>query len=481
VAHLSGFPALLWISASLAGLLCVGLWCRRRIKGTTEFYLANRKIPSWAAGISLVSSELSVMTLLSLPAEAYGNDLRFLQFFAGSVFGRLAVAFLFLPFFYATGGPSIFSRLRGRFGPLVQAVTAGVFCAASLLGCAVRLMLACAAVSMLTGFPPIPLILIASGTGAVYMALGGISAVIWGGVLQVALIAGAGVAFVMFLGDQLTGGIGDMLHVAREAGRLSVWARGSDGGFGMTAVGGLVGAMIAFGVDQDRVQRLLCVSSKRRALRALLASIPIGLAVSGLFLAAGTALFLYYEQHPELALPMRAGNIVGHFIVQVLPVGVGSVFLAAVLMSSIDAPLVGITTAMAMDILPLFRRSPRTKAGGLRQARLLVLAAGAAVAAGACFLLVNWDWIELAFKASGVIMSPVLGLFLIRFLTRWRAPRSGALAVGGMAVLGLWLLLWYEGGQGLFGLSAILVAGTLGTAVLIRVAGPTLDGRKFWG
>jgi len=481
VAPLSDSSALLWISASLAGLLCVGLWCRRRVKGAAEFYLARRKIPFWAAGISLVSSELSVLTLLSLPAEAYGSDLRFLQFFAGSVFGRLAVAFLFLPFFYATGGPSIFSRLRGRFGPLAQAVTAGVFCVAGLLGSAVRLMLACAAVSVLTGLPPLPLILIVSGTGAVYMALGGISAVVWGGVCQAVLIAGAGVTLVAYLGDQLTGGIGDMLHVAREAGRLSVWTRGGEGGPGMTVLGGLVGAMIAFGVDQDRVQRLLCVSSKRRALRALLASIPIGLAIQGLFLAAGTALFLYYEQHPELALPLRAGNIVGHFLVQVLPAGLGSVLLAAILMSSIDAPLVGVSTAIAHDILPVFRRSRRAPAGRLKEARILVLAAGMAVAAGASIFLVHWGWIAVAFKASGVIMSPVLGLFLIRFLTRWRAPRSGVLAVGGMAVLGLWLLLWSEGGSELFGWSAILVAGTLGTAVLVRVAGPTLDGRKFFG
>lgn len=481
MAPLADSSAVLWIAASLAVLFGIGLWCRRRIKGVTEFHLARRKIPFWAVGMSLVSSELTVMTLLSLPAEAYGSDLRFLQFFAGSVFGRLAVAFLFLPFYYATGGPSIFSRLRGRFGPLAQAVTAGIFCAAGLLSSAVRLMLACAAVSMLTGLPPLPLILIVSGTGAVYMALGGISAVVWGGVFQVVLIAGAGVTLVAYLGDQLTGGIGDMLHVAREAGRLSVWVRGGEGGPGMTVLGGVVGAMIAFGVDQDRVQRLLCVSSKRRALQALLAGIPLGLAIQGLFLAVGTALFLYYEQHPEFALPMRAGNIVGHFIVQVLPAGLGSVLLVAVLMSSIDAPLVGVSTAIARDILPAFRRSKRVHLGDLKEARFLVLAAGAVVAAGAGILLTHWGWIPAAFKASGVIMSPVLGLFLIRFLTRWRAPRSGVLAVGGMAVLGLWLLPWSEGGSGFFGWSALLVAGTLGTAVLVRATGPILDGRKFFG
>jgi len=480
VTELSQNTFLLWTIGSLAALVVIGFVTSLRVRSVSDFYRAGRRIPVWAAATSLVAAEISVITVLGLSAEAYAKDWRYVHFFLGAAVGRTAVAMLLVPVFCRAGDPSIYQYLRGRFGPPVQYAASGLFCVTRLTGGAVRLLLAAITVSILTGVPPHYILVPVCLVSVCYLGFGGVAAAVWGGVLQAALIAGAGCALLLFLQENLQGGVGELMHVAREAGRLALWNRGPGDSAAAAMLGAGVGALWSFGTDQEMMQRLLCVRDARAGRRALLASIPMAGGVMALFLAAGTGIFLYYEQHPELALPANASYIFSHFSVQVLPEPLLGLLAAAILMAAVDLPLVGLATAAVRDF-PLFRRRRKSGQSQLLNVFSTVLAAGAMSAGLAFLLLSHTEWIWRAILASGMLMSPVLGIFIVGIGTRWRVPRASAWVVPSVAGVNLLLLAGSEYGTLPLGWRGLMVSGVLVTVLLVRLLGPLLDGRKFKG
>ncbi|MFH2201498.1 MAG: hypothetical protein ABIJ96_00135 [Elusimicrobiota bacterium] len=478
MAELGNNPFLLWTIGTLAALVVIGFVTSLRVKSASDFYRAGKKVPAWAVAISLVAAEMSVITVLGLSAEAYAKDWRYVHFFLGAAAGRVVVAALFVPAFYAAGDPSIYQYLRGRFGPPVQYAASGLFCATRLTGGAVRLLLAAITVSILTGVPPHFILVPVCLVSVCYLGFGGAAAAVWGGVLQAAVITGAGLALLVFLQGRLQGGVGELMHVAREAGRLDLWGRGAGDSMAAAMLGAFVGALWSFGADQEMMQRVLCVRDMRAGRRALLASIPLAGAAMAVFLAAGTGIFLYYEQHPELALPPHASYIFSHFSVQVLPEPLLGLLAAAILMAAVDLPLVGLATVAVRDF-PFFRQARKRGQSQLLNVFSAVLAAGALSAGLAFLLLSHTEWIWRAIRASGLLMSPVLGAFVIGICTRWRVPRACAWVVPSVAGANLLLLAGSEYGALPLGWRGLMVFGVFGTVILVRLLGPLLDGRKF--
>ena len=154
----------------LAFMIFVGLYLGREEKSTADFFLGERKIPWWAACLSFVATEISAVTLISVPAIAYMENWEYAQFFIGSFLARLAIAFLFIPAFYRYNCTSIYEFLRHRFGPETQIAGSLLFFITRLLASGVRLMVACLAVSVLIGWPVLPTILLFSVICILYIA-----------------------------------------------------------------------------------------------------------------------------------------------------------------------------------------------------------------------------------------------------------------------------------------------------------------------
>src|SRR5437773_4230875 len=224
---MSPAPSLTWpdytvLVVSLVVLVAIGVAFTGRQRDTTDFFLARRRVPWWAACLSFLATEISAVTIISVPATAYSENWQYVQFFVGSSLAKLGVAWLFIPAFYRHDVTTIYEFLAHRFGRASQVTASLFFFVTRLLGSGVRLMVAALAVSILMGWPLTPTIALFIVVSIFYIATGGVTAVVWTNVFQAFLFLCAGFVTLVFLIQQIDGGLAVVLKVAGEAGRLTV-------------------------------------------------------------------------------------------------------------------------------------------------------------------------------------------------------------------------------------------------------------------
>ena len=489
----SAGSALTWpdfaiLAASLAALVLIGGAFSREQQATEDFFLARRRIPWWAACLSFLATEISAVTIISVPATAYSENWEYGQFFIGSSLAKLAVAFLFIPAFYRFNCTTIYEFLLFRFGQASQVTSSIFFFITRLLGSGVRLMAAALAVAVLIGWPLWATITLFTVVSIAYIGLGGVKAVVWTNVFQASMFLLGGALTVGFLVWRIDGGVGAMLGTAAEAGRLSVINWGPAPGapdfwhrvltdpniFWLAILNGFVGSMAAFGTDHDLMQRLLTVETRGESQRTLSLT-PLGTLVTLLlYLAIGAGLFTYYAQHPGVALP-RPDEIFPYFIRSVMPVVLRGVMLTAIVLASIDSPLGSLSASFVTDIYRPLIAPGRTDRHYLWVSRVAVVGFGLALAALAWGFSFFDKILWLAFKIAGVTFGSLLGVFLLGLLTRLRANHANVVAMIIMAVVNLVLLVLSEAGVIAFAWSWPVILGTVGTMVLAPLLSPVLD------
>lgn len=477
------------VLASLVVLLGIGGAFTRQQHETADFFLARRRIPWWAACLSFLATEISAVTIIAVPATAYRENWEYAQFFIGSSLAKFVVALLFIPAFYRYNCVTIYEFLAHRFGTASQVTASIFFFISRLLGSGVRLMAACVAVAVLMGWPVWPTIVLFSLVSIVYIALGGVKAVVWTNVFQAVMFLVGGGLTVAFLVSQIDGGVVAMFRTAAEAGRLNVinwgpapgdadfWPRVlSDPSIVWLAVlNGIVGSTAAFGTDHDLMQRLLTVETRKQSQRTL-AVTPLGTLVTlAIYLSIGAGLFTYYAQHPTAGLP-RPDEIFPFFIRTAMPEVLRGVMLAAIVLASIDSPLGSLSASFVTDIYrPLLVRG-RSEAHYLRVSRAAVVAFGVLLAVLAWGFSFFSGFLWLAFKIAGVTFGSLLGVFLLGLATKQAgADRANAVAMVIMAVVNLVLLVLSETGRIGLGWSWLVILGTAGTMVLSLLLAPLLD------
>ena len=477
------------VLASLVVLLGIGGAFTRQQHETADFFLARRRIPWWAACLSFLATEISAVTIIAVPATAYRENWEYAQFFIGSSLAKFVVALLFIPAFYRYNCVTIYEFLAHRFGTASQVTASIFFFISRLLGSGVRLMAACVAVAVLMGWPVWPTIVLFSLVSIVYIALGGVKAVVWTNVFQAVMFLVGGGLTVAFLVSQIDGGVVAMFRTAAEAGRLNVinwgpapgdadfWPRVlSDPSIVWLAVlNGIVGSTAAFGTDHDLMQRLLTVETRKQSQRTL-AVTPLGTLVTlAIYLSIGAGLFTYYAQHPTAGLP-RPDEIFPFFIRTAMPEVLRGVMLAAIVLASIDSPLGSLSASFVTDIYrPLLVRG-RSEAHYLRVSRAAVVAFGVLLALLAWGFSFFSGFLWLAFKIAGVTFGSLLGVFLLGLATKQAgADRANAVAMVIMAVVNLVLLVLSETGRIGLGWSWLVILGTAGTMLLSPLLAPLLD------
>jgi len=466
--------------ASLGVLLAIGAFFTRRQRDTVDFFLARRRVPWWAACLSFLATEISAVTIISVPATAYSENWEYVQFFIGSSLAKWAVAFLFIPAFYRHNVTTIYEFLAHRFGRASQVTGALFFFVTRLAGSGVRLMAAALAVSILLGWGLVPTLAVFTTVSIAYIALGGVTAVVWTNVFQASVFLVGGAVTVGWIVARVDGGLGAVFATAEAAGRLSVinWgpAAGAPDFFvriltdpnivWVAVLNGLVGSMAAFGTDHDLMQRLLAVETRRESQRTLSLT-PLGTAVTlAIYLTLGSALFTFYVQHPALSVS-RPDEILPHFIGQVMPPLLRGLMLSAIVLASIDSPLGSLAASFVTDIYrPLF--APRRS-----ESHYLWVSRASVVVFGIILGALAWAFsffdriLWLAFKIAGVTSGSLLGVFLLGLLTRRPvADRANVVAMVVMAVVNLVLLTLSETGVLPFAWSWLVIVGTAGTMLL---------------
>lgn len=477
------------VSISIAFLFIVGFWMGRKEDSTQSFFLGNRRIPMWAACLSFVATEISAVTIISVPATAFKENWEYLQFFIGSFGSRVVLAFVFIPAFYKFNCTTIYEFLKHRFGAETQYAGTGFFFVTRLLGSGVRLTVAAKALSVLLGWNLIPTLIILSIASMLYISWGGVKAVIWTGVWQALSFILAGLATIAFLSTVVDGGFFGIFKAADVAGKLNIinWGPNiSEPGFFKTILGapniwwlailnGFFGSMAAYGTDHELMQRLLTLETRQKSQKTTLATPLVGLFVLLIHLIIGTGLWVFYQQHPHSVLPVKLDDIFPHFANFEMPALLRGLVLSAVVMASIDSPLGSLTASFVTDLYkPLIRKNASDQ-HYLFVARVMVLVFGIilGVLAYAFSSLSGFLW--LAFKIGGVTFGSLLGVFLLGLFTKVKSNRANILAMVTMAVTNGLLLFLSEKGVVTVGWTWLVLIGTFGTMGLARLLAPVMD------
>ena len=463
--------------AILAAMTALGWRIGERTATADEFFRGGRRLPWLAAALALVAAEVSVLTIIGVPATAFRGDWTFLQFFLGAAAARILVALVFVPAL-PRGGDTIYAYLGERFGPLTRTAAAGSFVASRLLIAGVRLLAASVAAGALLGWGPVPTLALFTLVALVGLARGGAPAAVWTGAFQASVILGAGGLSAAYLLHRADGGLPAVLRLVEAAGKLRVLDWGSpftpgflDRIFSGTTVfwvavlTGFCGSAAAFGTDHELAQKLLVVKGPREGRDALLVSTAGSLLVLLTYLTIGTLLFVFYKQNPGLALPDRLDRIFPHFASTAMPRVLRGLVLSAIVMASIDAPLASLAAVFTADLRRPFAR-PAAPDEELRIARRCAAGFAFVLAALAALFMISGTALSLAFKAGGVTSGPMLGVFLLGLATKRRGDLPVVSALGAVVALNLGLLALSERGLLPFDWSWLLPLGTCGTYAL---------------
>ncbi len=477
-----GQSHLTWQDYSVLGCLIafsifLGLFLGREEKDTNDFFLGGRRIPWWAACLSFVATEISAVTIISVPATAYSENWEYAQFFIGSFLARAVIAFLFIPSFYKYNCTSIYEFLRHRFGPETQYAGSILFFVTRLLASGVRLMAACLAVSVLVGWHIIPTIIIFSIVAMVYITWGGIKAIIWTNVLQALTFIVGGIVAIGFLYSQIPGGLDTITHIAGSTGRLNIFNWGPSVGesgvlhylknavsdpniFWIATLNGLFGSMAAFGTDQELMQRLLTVETRRESQKTMLFT-PLGsFLVLIIYLSIGTLLYVFYAQPGHLP-PEKLDKVFPYFISNQMPAFMRGLLLSAIVMASIDSPLGSLSSSFVTDIYRPLIRKHADEAHYLFASRVSVVIFGIILAMIAYFFSHFEKILWLAFKIGSVTYGSLLGVFLLGFLTKRKVNRANMIGMIGSSLAMLTLLILSEKKLIPLGWTYLLVMGTV--------------------
>ncbi len=462
------------------GVLAMAFWVGRAQTDGDDYHVASRSLPWWAVGLSTMATQSSANSFIGIPAFVAlvpGGGLTWLQYELALPLALLVVMAWMVPVFRGLGLVSIYGYLELRFDRATRQLLSAVFLLSRAAATAVALYAAAVVIEVCTGLSLLWSVALTGGVTVLYGMVGGMRAVVWTDVVQMAVLLGGLLACIFFALDMAGGPAAALAAV--DPSRLAGLGNGHGLGDGARAppwgfvVGGLVLYIAYYGVDQSQVQRQLGASSVAEAQRALLFNAVARFPLTLLYALLGLALAAVWVTSPalrEAVPPERLDFLVPRFIELHLPAGLRGLLVAAVLaaaMSSLDSAVNGLSAATLRDFAEKWVPPERE----LLVSRLFTLLWGAVITVMALSVA---DWsstvVESINRVGALFYGPLLAAFACGLLDR----RASGFAVraGVAAGLAVNLLLWQGLGSALFwmwwNLSGLLVA-ALVTALLSRL------------
>ena len=432
----------------LIGVAGIGIWIAGRQTSTSDYFLGSRDIPWWAVLFSVVATETSTLTFISIPAVAYGGNLTFLQITLGYIIGRVLVSIWFLPKYYEGNLSTAYEFLGQRFGQSMRNATSTTFMVTRLLADGVRLFATAIPLAVIlrlggafAGWNDFEVYLLSISVIAVitvlYTLIGGIKAVVWMDVMQMGVyVGGAVLAGVIMLGG-IQGGFSGAMNLAAESGKLQVIDFGFDlplaaflaqpYTFFTALIGGAVFSVASHGTDQLIVQRLLTTRNVQESQKALIWSGVVVALQFTLFLGIGLLLYAFYDMQTAEALGLATTDeIFAKFIVEQLPVGLSGLIVAslfAAAMSSLSSSLNSLASSTTLDLYKPYFGAENTAEEDLKISRIITIV-WAVILTGSAFLFAYLQLqegerpavVELGLGIASYTYGGLLGAFL---LGRW--------------------------------------------------------------
>ncbi len=454
-AHFSLHPVdVVIVAGYLLAMLALGVWVGRGQRTTKDYFLGDRSLPWWAVLLSIVATETSTVTFLSIPGITFAakGDFRFLQITFGYIIGRILVVAILLPLYFRGEPFTAYEVLQRRFGKLSRRATSLLFLVTRNLSDALRLYLSALVLHTAMGIDLAACIIVMGVVTMIYTYIGGVKSVIWNDCIQfVIYILGACVALYEII-NGMPDGLDQFLAFADQHEKFRVF----DFELSlfkptMTFWSGLIGGMFltaaTHGTDQLTVQRLLTSRSQKGAAVALIASGFVVCLQFVLFLAIGVGLASFFQAFPEEVSQIRSDDqAFAYFIVNYLRPGLVGLTLAAVFsaaMSTLSGSLNSSATALVSDFIIPLSRKPIGEAVQLRISRIATGMFGflqIGIALWSYWSGADQSVVERVLKIAAFTSGPMLGLYLLAVLL----PRVRERAALAAFFAGLTLLSYLE-------------------------------------
>lgn len=492
----------------------------RRSKGTKEiqgYFLANRSLPWWVVGLSVMATQLSAVTMIGTTGQGATDGMRFVQFYFGLPIAMVILGVTLVPFLHGAKVFTAYEYLERRFDAKTRALTSFLFLVARGMGVGTILAAPAVVFSAIFGWDLVWSVVLIGVPTVIYTMIGGVQAVAWVDVKQMVLIVAALLAVVVVLLVGMPVAPDDALRIAGATGRLRVF----DFSFTVTEtytfwsgiLGGTFLMLSYFGTDQSQVQRYLTARSVNEARTSLLMSAYWKIPLQALVLLVGVLVFVYYLFQPApllfnpeheasvreaepaayaqletryeaavaereavahvaadatdgtaldafrareaevqairteaLALAERVTGessedvnyIIPRFVLHDLPIGLGGIFIAAVLaaaMSSVAAEFNSLSTVTVIDFYRRWVRAEATDSHFLLISKIATGLWGAFACVVAIYAATLGSLIEVVNRFGSFFYGSILGVFLLAMIPRTRGVGAFFGLLAGMGVV----------------------------------------------
>jgi SSS family transporter len=426
----------------LAGITMFGLRFRRQQRSLRDYFLADNAIPWWAISLSIVAAETSTLTVISIPGLGYATNFAFLQLVFGYLIGRFVISFLLLPHYFRGELFTAYQLIERRFGKNLRSLTAALFLMTRAAAEGVRVFAVAIVVkislgAMLGGLGEfgrdVTAIAIVTALTLIYTFEGGLAAVIWTDVIQIAIYVTGTLVGVYTILHLVPGGWNTVAEVAGNAGKFRLFdfhfSLHDNYTFWSGLIGGAFLTTASHGTDQLIVQRLLSARTQRESKLALLSSGVFVLFQFALFLLVGAMLFVFYKLYPPAAAFAKTDLIFPTFIVTRMPQAIRGLLIAAILaaaMSNLSAALNSLASTSVMDLYARLRPQSSDEKR-LKLARLSTIGWALILFALAIIARNGGRVVEVGLSIASVAYGALLGVFLLGVLTK-RATETGSMA-----------------------------------------------------
>src|SRR3954470_12046049 len=351
----------------LIGIIGLGVWFGKDQRNTRDYFLGSRNIPWWGIGLSIVAAETSALTIIGVPAMAYGENMAFIQMIVGYVIARIILAIVMVPHYFKGEIYSPYQLLENSFGPSARRTASVFFLIMETLAAGVRVYVACIPVQLMLGIGVLPAIVLFVVLSLVYTYIGGVKAVIWTDAVQFGLFLAGGLFTLFYIPTLIDGGFSAVMSEAAAAGKthwlntafslqppINIW---------MGVIGGTFLVMSTHGAEQLIVQRVLACKNVRDGRRALSLSAALIFPLFLIFLLVGVMLWVFYKGtgHPlQIPLPEARPGIKSNdfifpiFMMTEVPHILKGFLIVAILsaaMSSISSAMTALASVSTMDFV----------------------------------------------------------------------------------------------------------------------------------
>src|SRR4051794_31085032 len=443
----------------LLGIIGLGVWFGKDQHNTRDYFLGSKNVPWWGIGLSIVAAETSALTIIGVPATAYGGNIAFIQMIIGYVIARIILAIVLVPHYFKGEIYSPYELFANTFGPAARQTAGGFFLISETLAAGVRVYVASIPVKLMlgdkllgfgTGNPILGAILLFVMLSLLYTYIGGVKAVFWTDAVQFGLFLLGGLFALFYIPSLVDGGASAIFAKATQAGKLHwlnvtpppgvSWIKfllGAPFNIWMGIIGGTVLVMSSHGAEQLIVQRVLACKSVTDGRKALALSAVVIFPLFLIFLLVGAMLWVFYQTHPfKIPLPESSPGIQQRdfvfpiFMVTEVPHLLKGFLIVAILaaaMSSVSSALTSLSSVSTMDFVRhLLPR--RSESFFLHFSKMsTVVWAGALIFVA--YLSRKVDFVlNAAFSLRGLTSGALLGGLILAIF--WKRGRASAVIAG---------------------------------------------------